>query len=61
MDKNEVKKQVVDVLTELDNQTASDCDVDYKASYYHLFNRITDTINSLVALQQEAEQMIINR
>ena len=32
---------------------------DYKEMYYQLFNKITDIINSLMAVQQEMEKMYI--
>jgi len=60
MDENEVKNQIVEVITELDGQTAGDGDFDYKTLYYHLFNGVTDTINKLISLQQEVEQRIID-
>ena len=61
MDKTELKKQALEIITELDNKTADDSNVDYKAMYYHLFNRVTDTINDLISIQQEAERMFIEK
>jgi len=60
MDENEVKNQIVEVITALDGQTAGDGDFDYKMLYYQLFNGVTDTINKLISLQQEVEQRIID-
>ena len=61
MEINEIKNQIADVLTELDGQTAGDVGVDYKAMYYRLFNGVTDTIEKLVALQRETEQIMMER
>ena len=33
---------------------------DYKKMYYELFNKITDTIESLKKIQQEAEEIFIS-
>ena len=60
MDTKEITGRIVEVLTELDRQTTGDGDVDYKALYYRLFNGVTDTINKLIELQQDVEQIIID-
>jgi len=61
MERDEIKNKAAEVFQALDGQTEGDGGADYKAMYYRLYNKITDTINDLIAIQQETERMFIER
>jgi hypothetical protein len=60
-DPNEEIKRIAKAFGELDKQTPGDSGVDYKPLYYHLFNGITDTVNSLQQLQAGTEEMFVRQ